>query len=94
MPQYKKKPIIIQAEEMTEKNLKNNKNWPAWLKEAWKKPPEDIGAFYICEDDSYEVVTKFGAVEVPIGVMMVRGRDGELYPCEKKLFLENHYLSK
>ena len=35
---YRKKPIVIEAFQMTKERRQDNSEWPSWLNEAWNGP--------------------------------------------------------
>lgn len=43
---YRKKPMIIEAFQITQKTRSNNIDWPEWLNEAWNKDKNEVGAVY------------------------------------------------
>lgn len=43
---YRKKPVIIEAFQMTEELADKNHEWPNWLQEAYNKPKQQQGALF------------------------------------------------
>tara|TARA_Y100000310_G_C20138573_1_gene559185 strand:+ start:43 stop:246 length:204 start_codon:yes stop_codon:yes gene_type:complete len=43
---YRKKPVVIEALQMTRERRFDNKDWPCWLNEAWNEPMEKVNAVY------------------------------------------------
>jgi len=43
---YRKKPIIIEAFQMTKARRESNFDWPQWLHEAWNKDKTEPGALF------------------------------------------------
>lgn len=43
---YRKKPVVIEAFQMTEERRRDNRDWPNWLHEAWNKGNSEIGGLY------------------------------------------------
>lgn len=41
---YRKRPIEVEAFQMTEERRRDNSEWPGWLNEAWHKAPVAIWA--------------------------------------------------
>lgn len=86
---YRKKPIVIEAFQMTEARRWDNKDWPSWLNDAWNKDPGE-GAVFIDEDDpqraALAIGTKEGVHRVSWGDWIIRGVAGELYPCKPDIF--------
>jgi len=88
---YKKKPIIIEAFQMTEERRRNNSEWPNWLHQAWNKPHGE-GAVW-CEDypnsngtDRLVIGTLEGIYIVSWDDWIIRGIKGDLYGCKPYIF--------
>ncbi|MCG8429605.1 MAG: hypothetical protein MJA29_00300, partial [Candidatus Omnitrophica bacterium] len=54
MPKYQKKPVVIEAFQMTKERRWDNSEWPNWLNYAWNLEPSDPGAVF-CKDGSEEL---------------------------------------
>lgn len=88
MAEYRKKPVVIEAFQMTKERRWSNVNWPNWLHEAWNKEPGEEGAFW-CEaryPDCIYLGTPEGRHEVTFDDWIIRNAKGELYPCKPDLF--------
>lgn len=91
--QYRKKPVVIEAFQMTRERRKDNRDWPAWLNEAWCKPFDEVGAVS-CEDypnsvsltDRLVIRTLEGVMTVGWDDWIIRGVAGELYACKPDIF--------
>jgi hypothetical protein len=84
---FRKKPIVIEAHEMTEDQFENQETWPDWLKCARAKPSEEEGAFFRAEDSgTYMLRTLEGLQQVTVGDFIIQGVEGELYPCKARIF--------
>ena len=91
---FRKKPIIIEAFQMTVERRNNNVDWPEWLHEAWNKTKLEVGGLYKIGrfDDADESAQKLfiktleGAMVVGWGDWIIRGVNGELYPCKPDIF--------
>ena len=92
MYRYRKKPVVIEAFQMTEERRRNNDDWPNWLHEAWNKPHNEPGAMYPADfpdsdgTDELTIVTLEGNHRVTFGDFIIRGVRGELYPCKPEIF--------
>ena len=92
MPRFRKKPVEIEAFQMTRERRLDNREWPAWLDEAWNRDYEAPGAArpsqYPHSDgtDEIEIVTLEGVHRVSWGDWIIRGVKGELYPCKPDIF--------
>ena len=86
---WRKKPVVIEAFQMTEARRHNNVNWPNWLHLAWNTEPGE-GSLYIDPDDPERQRLCIGTLEgvhrVAWGDWIIRGGKGELYPCKPDIF--------
>jgi hypothetical protein len=89
VPKFRKKPVVIEAFQMTKERRWDNSEWPAWLHEAWNKEPSE-GAMWIDPlDPTREKLvlgTREGVHLVTWGDWIIRGVQGELYPCKPDIF--------
>lgn len=89
MPIFRKKPVEIEAFQMTLACRNDNSEWPHWLNEAWNKEPGD-GCLWIDPDDPTRQLLVIGTLEgvhrVGWGDWIIRGVKGELYPCKPDIF--------
>ena len=86
---YRKKPIVIEAFQMTLARRWNNSEWPDWLNVAWNRGP-GVGGLFIDSDDpageQLVIGTLEGAHRVTLDDWIIRGVAGELYPCKPDIF--------
>jgi hypothetical protein len=84
---YKKKPVVIEAFQMTKDRRADNSEWPEWLHEAWQKEPGEDGSLS-CVDgtDQLQIRTLEGMHLVGWGDYIIQGVEGELYSCKPRLF--------
>lgn len=83
MPMFRKKPVVIEA-------------WPVreilrLARESWNELPESIRAAYESGDfifgsDFIQVKTLEGSMTGGLSDALIRGVQGELYPCKKDIF--------
>ena len=89
MSRYRKKPIVIEAFQMTEARRINNVDWPNWLHEAWNKEPGE-GSVWIALDDPARLKLVCGTLEgihrIDWNDWIIQGIKGELYPCKPDIF--------
>lgn len=87
---YRKKPVVIEAFQMTEKRRNDNMDWPEWLNEAWNKKQTDVGALFIRPMDHTRQLLAIATMEGPLmvswGDWIIKGVQGELYPCKPDIF--------
>ena len=91
MSKYRKKPVVIEAFQMTPDRRMDNSEWPAWLGEAWNGERDAEGTLQRVDmnaalPDMLEVVTLEGKHLVTWGDYIIRGVKGELYPCKPDIF--------
>ena len=89
---YRKKPVVIEAFQMTKERREDNSEWPVWLHEAWNKPHSALGALYP-EDypnstgsDRLRIQTLEGNQLVSWDDYIIKGVHGEIYPCKPDIF--------
>jgi len=95
MGKYRKRPIVIEAFQMTKERRWNNSEWPDWLHKAWNRehgenalwpdpdtPPEEgnnSSSILVCG-------TLEGVHRVTPGDFIIQGIKGEIYPCKPEIF--------
>ena len=89
MSKYRKKPIVIEAFQMTKEHRWDNSEWPNWLHIAWNKDYGE-GALFIDADDTARERLVIGTLEgvhrVEWDDWIIKGIKGELYPCKPDIF--------
>ena len=90
---YRKKPVVIEAFQMTEERGSDNRDWPEWLNRAWNAEDGVAGSLYLEPGTGLEPATRrflIGTLEGPLKVTwsdwIIRGVQGELYPCKPEIF--------
>lgn len=92
MTHYRKKPIVIEAFQMTKERRSDNADWPLWLNEAWQKENDEPGSLFPKNfpnsdgTDELCIYTPEGVHLVTFGDWIIRGVKGELYPCKPDIF--------
>ena len=89
MPQFRKKPVVIEAFQMTRERRHDNSEWPNWLHEAWNREPGEGALFVDADDENRErlvIGTLEGVHRVEWNDWIIRGIKGELYPCKPDIF--------
>lgn len=75
MKNYRKKPVVIQAVEITDSTFSTQPN------------PEHIpGVQYNPIDRCADIITLEGVMRADFGDFIIRGVKGELYPCKPDIF--------
>jgi len=92
MALYRKKPVVIEAFQMTTARRTDNSEWPEWLNAAWNKPFSEAGAVS-CSDypnshgtDQLVINTMEGVMYVGWDDFIIQGVKGELYACKPDIF--------
>ena len=90
MAKFRKKPVVIEAFQMTEARRNDNAEWPEWLNRAWQMEDEEEGALLIDQRDSARqrlmIFTLEGIHYIDWGDWIIQGVKGELYPCKPDIF--------
>jgi hypothetical protein len=89
---FRKRPVVIEAFQMTKERRSDNSEWPNWLNQAWSKDFHEPGAVS-CEDhpnsdgtDRLIIHTEEGDHLVSWNDWIIQGVKGELYPCKPDIF--------
>lgn len=95
MPKFRKKPVVVEAFQMTEARRSDNRDWPHWLNEAWQREAPMEGALVIDEHDLEHqrlvIWTKEGRTPIYWDDWIIQGVKGELYPCRPDIFEETYH---
>ncbi len=87
---YKKKPVVIEAFQMTQERRWDNSEWPEWMNAAWNELRDAEGALQPkaagADDGLLEIVALEGNHDVSWGDWIIQGVQGELYPCKPGIF--------
>jgi hypothetical protein len=87
---FRKKPVVIEAFQITSLTRNDNKNWPVWLSKAWQKENNEKGAFYPIKDkvngERLAIETLEGMHFVSMNDYIIQGVEGEIYPCKPGIF--------
>ncbi len=92
MKRYRKKPVVIDAFQMTEERRWGNSDWPEWMHSAWNIGHGGEGGLFpankhfVEAGDELAIWTLEGIHLVSHGDWIIRGVRGELYPCKPDIF--------
>jgi hypothetical protein len=91
MTKYRKKPVVIEAFQMTKDRRMDNSEWPNWLNYAWNSDRNEPGALQRVDmsaslPDYLQIVTLEGLHLVSWDDWIIKGVQGELYPCKPDIF--------
>ena len=87
--QYRKKPIAIEAFQLTKEMRADNRDWPEWMNRAWNMNTGEHGSLYCKSAENLGplyITTLEGIMQVNFGDWIIRGVAGELYPCKDEIF--------
>ena len=99
MHAYRRKPLVIEAFQMTADRAESRDDWPEWLEEAYQKGlgyardvPVPAALRCFSDGDESEVVidTPRGQVAVNEDDWIIRATADDLYPCPPKLFADTY----
>lgn len=83
MSKYRKLPVIIEAESVTELIYNAKNNWsalPNWIKENYEK-----GKIFFL-NNSIEIMTDEGRMRGEKNDYIIKGIHNEIYPCKPDIF--------
>lgn len=80
MAKYRKKPVVIEAVQWHGKGS-DLAEWPEWFRDAVEHQ-KIVGR----TDGSLDIWTSEGIMLARIGYWIIRGVQGELYPCKPDIF--------
>jgi len=86
MPLYRKKPVVIEAFQMTIKRMENDVDWPKWLIAARDLDTDKRNSLFLDVHNNMRIMTLEGAHFVTPGDFIIQGVQGELYPCKPDIF--------
>ena len=86
---YRKKPIVIEAFQMTKANRPDVGLWPQWLLDAWGRVTGQNGSVWPSadhDDGTLAISTLEGILLVSEDDWIIKGIANELYPCKPDIF--------
>jgi hypothetical protein len=84
---YRKKPVVVEAFQMTRERMDDNNGWPEWLHKAWQLNCHTCGSVGPMPGrDKFYINTLEGVYFVSPNDYIIRGVKGELYPCKQDTF--------
>jgi hypothetical protein len=88
---YRKRPVVIEAFQLTRANRDSNEHWPQWAHAAWNEGYDRLGALYPADGTgALEIHTLEGRMRVSIDDWIIKGVNGELYPCKPDIFAKSY----
>jgi hypothetical protein len=89
---YRKRPVVIEAFQMTKDCRESNISWPDWLHIAWQLDISEVGSLYPENypdsdgTDHLRIKTLEGDQLVSWDDYIIQGVQGEIYPCKPDIF--------
>ena len=85
---YRKKPVVVEAFQMTMDSCFQPSAWPCWLVDAWEKYEDECGSLCLPAAGRlrFYIRTIEGNMYVDWNDWIIRGVKGELYPCKPDIF--------
>jgi hypothetical protein len=89
MSKFRKKPVVIEAHQY--KKDEDRSTWPAWLQDAFMERDEALssansGRVVYLDQGHLFIYTLEGTHEAQDGDFIIKGVQGELYPCKEDIF--------
>ena len=85
---FRKKPVVIEAYHWSV----NAHDWPQWLADAYRKNPDNPGAFFARGSLLFGIRTLEGVHDVIEDDWIIQGVAGELYPCKPAIFEQTYEI--
>jgi len=88
---YRKKPVVIEAFQLTDTTRYDNSEWPQWMHEAWQRGAGENGIWINPDEratDDCDLVcgTLEGVHVITYNDWIIQGVQGEIYPCKPDIF--------
>ena len=86
---YRKKPVVIEAFQMTKERRWDNSEWPGWLNHAWNREPGENAVWIDPDDPNRELLvcgTLEGVHRISWDDWIILGIKNEIYPCKPDIF--------
>ena len=93
---FRKKPVVIEAFQITRTTRADNKDWPEWLNKAWCLEKDAVGAVLPSKfpdsdgTDQLAINTLEGKMTVGWDDYIIQGVAGELYACKEDIFIRTY----
>lgn len=81
---FRKKPVVIEAFQLTTDNVTSTEEWPVWMQEVWSISPPVV--YMDAIQNILLIETLEGTHRAIPGDWIIQGVNGELYPCKPDIF--------
>jgi len=95
MAKYRKKPVVIEAFQMTKEHRWDYMDWPEWLHDAVERGPGENGMWIDSDDPSKERLvcgTLEGVHHIDWDDWIIQGVENEIYACKPSIFETTYEL--
>lgn len=82
---YRKKPVVVEAWEFTRKSLTNIESWVRKYSDAITLVSQYGGEVIYIEIETLE-----GTMRADLGDYIIKGVEGEFYPCKPNIFEQTY----
>ena len=88
MPQYRKRPVVVNTFQMESSVYNEELYWPKWIVEAFENKVMYYDMKRYINDDKYQICihTLEDIMYVDIDDWIIQGVQNELYPCKPDIF--------
>jgi len=91
---FRKKPIVIEAFQLTHEHRLSNTDWPDWMHRAWLLVRGEPNSLYPTEmmtsGGTLSIMTLEGEHLVNFDDWIIQGIKGELYSCKPDIFSKTY----
>jgi len=90
MARYRKKPVVIEAFQMTEAMFAadGHPEWPEWAQQAVEAPAGTGIEMHGPDGIACYIATMEGRMACNFDDWIIRGTKGEIYPCKPDIFAD------
>lgn len=84
---FRARPIVIEAVQLTKQLAENRLFWPEWMRghdSTATQMDRPSGVWWVSID------TPEGRMRADVGDWIIRGTEGELYPCKPSIFARKY----
>ncbi len=89
MPKFRKKPVVIEAEKLTESNAVELRSW---INKHYSEAPYATVAMCGVKGVEIRIPTLEGEMAASVGDWVIKGVNGEFYPCKPDIFEKTYDL--
>lgn len=90
MPHFRKKPVVIEAIELTPESALGIVEWINERGTNLSRDAELFGNAIGTEIRGIYIPTEEGVMEASLGDFVIRGVEGEFYPCKPDIFAKTY----